>query len=127
MAKGACGPEILLFEVMTPFRGLAVNELLLITNRISKTRNGYPKAGNGYPKAETGYPKAENGSKSRNRISKSRKRISKVTQNAQKCARRLVWITVVIGDRAHSPKIADLGVPVGGRRSAGRFLNDVYG
>ena len=40
---------------------------------------------------------------------------------------RWFWITVVIGGRAHSPGLADLDVPVGGRRSAGRFLNDVYG
>jgi hypothetical protein len=36
---------------------IAKGRLLLITDRISKTRNGYPKARNGYPKAENGYPK----------------------------------------------------------------------
>ena len=70
----------------------------------------------GYPKPETDIQKPETD------IQKQKTDI----QSDAKCARRWFWITVVIGDRAHSPGLADLDVPVGGGRSAGRFLNDVY-
>ena len=50
-------------------------------------------------------------------IQKPETDIQKQKTDIQSGCRTVFWITVVIGGSAHSPGLADLDVPVGGRRS----------